>query len=157
MTLYNDTLREMVKAAAARYEALSPEKKAEHDKAQRESWVRGMMARCEHGELDFEQCQKCREKYRAREPETMRTAGTQYWQDRAITAETKVSDLLARLEQAEARVGELETALRLFVRPEDATMEGILWGDMPDDAPGSITIKLRDIRTARAALKEPRP
>jgi hypothetical protein len=28
--------------------------------AQRQSWVRGMMARCEHGELDFEQCPKCR-------------------------------------------------------------------------------------------------
>jgi hypothetical protein len=26
---------------------------------QRQSWVRGMMARCEHGELDFEQCPKC--------------------------------------------------------------------------------------------------
>lgn len=28
--------------------------------AQRQSWVRGMTARCEHGELDFEQCAKCR-------------------------------------------------------------------------------------------------
>lgn len=28
--------------------------------AQRKSWVRGMTARCEHGELDFEQCPKCR-------------------------------------------------------------------------------------------------
>ena len=28
--------------------------------AQRQSWVRGMTARCEHGELDFEQCPKCR-------------------------------------------------------------------------------------------------
>ena len=27
---------------------------------QRESFVRGMMARCEHGVLDFEQCPKCR-------------------------------------------------------------------------------------------------
>lgn len=27
--------------------------------AQRQSWVRGMTARCEHGELDFEQCPKC--------------------------------------------------------------------------------------------------
>lgn len=29
-------------------------------KAQRASFVRGMTARCEHGELDFEQCPKCR-------------------------------------------------------------------------------------------------
>jgi hypothetical protein len=28
--------------------------------AQRQSWVRGMTARCEHGELDFEQCPDCR-------------------------------------------------------------------------------------------------
>ena len=28
--------------------------------AQRQSFMRGMMARCEHGEFDFEQCQKCR-------------------------------------------------------------------------------------------------
>ncbi len=28
--------------------------------AQRKSFVRGMTARCEHGELDFEQCAKCR-------------------------------------------------------------------------------------------------
>lgn len=28
--------------------------------AQRQSWVRGMTARCEHGEVDFEQCPKCR-------------------------------------------------------------------------------------------------
>lgn len=28
--------------------------------AQRQSFVRGMMARCEHGELDFEQCGQCR-------------------------------------------------------------------------------------------------
>lgn len=28
--------------------------------AQRQSWVRGMTGRCEHGKLDFEQCRKCR-------------------------------------------------------------------------------------------------
>jgi hypothetical protein len=28
--------------------------------AQRQSWVRGMTSRCEHGELDFEQCPDCR-------------------------------------------------------------------------------------------------
>lgn len=32
--------------------------------AQRQSWVRGMTARCEHGELDFEQCGKCRSRFR---------------------------------------------------------------------------------------------
>lgn len=28
--------------------------------AQRRSWVRGITARCKHGELDFEQCSQCR-------------------------------------------------------------------------------------------------
>lgn len=28
--------------------------------AQRQSWQRGMTARCEHGIADFEQCQECR-------------------------------------------------------------------------------------------------
>lgn len=60
----NGELAKLVKAATARYEALSPEEKTEHDKTQNESWVRGITARCEHGELDFEQCQKCRDKYR---------------------------------------------------------------------------------------------
>jgi hypothetical protein len=32
---------------------------------QRASWVRGMTARCEHGELDFEQCPECRARRRA--------------------------------------------------------------------------------------------
>ncbi len=32
----------------------------EETEAQRQSWVRGMTARCEHGELDFERCPKCR-------------------------------------------------------------------------------------------------
>lgn len=32
--------------------------------AQRQSWVRGMTARCEHGELDFEQCPACNAKRR---------------------------------------------------------------------------------------------
>lgn len=36
-------LQKLVAQARARYEALSPEEKAAHDKAQRESWVRGEM------------------------------------------------------------------------------------------------------------------
>lgn len=31
--------------------------------AQRKSFARGMSARCEHGELDFEQCPKCRRRF----------------------------------------------------------------------------------------------
>ncbi|WP_068018934.1 hypothetical protein [Rhodoplanes sp. Z2-YC6860] len=48
------TLQEMLDAAQVHQ--MTP---AEIE-AQRQSWVRGMTARCEHGELDFEQCPKCR-------------------------------------------------------------------------------------------------
>lgn len=48
------TLEEMLDAA--QIHQLTP---AEIE-AQRQSWARGMMARCGHGELDFEQCPKCR-------------------------------------------------------------------------------------------------
>lgn len=37
----------------------------EEIEAQRQSWVRGMTARCEHGELDFEQCPDCRAQRRS--------------------------------------------------------------------------------------------
>jgi len=36
--------------------------------AQRASWVRGMTGRCEHGEVDFEQCQECRKPRNPRQP-----------------------------------------------------------------------------------------
>ena len=36
-------LSELLAQAKARYDALSSEDKAEHDRKQRESWVRGMM------------------------------------------------------------------------------------------------------------------
>lgn len=52
--------KSLVGEARARYDALSPDEKREHDEAQRQSWVRGMTTRCEHGEVDFEQCPKCR-------------------------------------------------------------------------------------------------
>lgn len=48
------TLEEMLDAS--QIHEMTP---AEID-AQRQSWVRGMTARCEHGEVDFEQCPKCR-------------------------------------------------------------------------------------------------
>lgn len=39
--------------------SFAPQSNAEVE-AQRQSWVRGMTARCEHGEVDFEQCPQCR-------------------------------------------------------------------------------------------------
>lgn len=53
-------LKELADAARARVEAMSPEDQAAHWEAQRSSFVRGMTTRCEHGELDFEQCPQCR-------------------------------------------------------------------------------------------------
>lgn len=57
-------LEELLERAKARVEAMSPEEYEEMIRLQRESFVRGMMARCEHGILDFEQCGECRAKYR---------------------------------------------------------------------------------------------
>lgn len=37
-------LKQLVKEAVDRYNAMTPEEKDKHDKAQRESWVRGEMA-----------------------------------------------------------------------------------------------------------------
>ena len=54
----NKELSELLERVAG-YE-MTPEEVIE----QRASFVRGMSARCEHGELDFEQCPKCRSKDR---------------------------------------------------------------------------------------------
>lgn len=48
------TLDEML--TAAQVHQMTPDE----IEAQRQSWVCGMTARCEHGELDFEQCPQCR-------------------------------------------------------------------------------------------------
>jgi len=48
------TLSEMLEEAEKH--ELTPEERED----QRQSWIRGILARCEHGELDFEQCPKCR-------------------------------------------------------------------------------------------------
>jgi hypothetical protein len=56
----NDELQDLVQKANARLAAMSPEDQAAHWEAQRQSFVRGMTTPCEHGELDFEQCERCR-------------------------------------------------------------------------------------------------
>lgn len=51
-----DRIRESVEAV----KRMTPEEREKMYAAQRESWVRGMTARCEHGVVDFEQCPDCR-------------------------------------------------------------------------------------------------
>lgn len=58
-------LEELLEKAKAQVEAMSPEEYEEMIRLQRESFVRGMMARCEHGLLDFEQCSECRSNHRS--------------------------------------------------------------------------------------------
>lgn len=53
-------LKALLDRARISYARMSPEQKTAHDKAQRESFIRAMTARCEHGRLDFEQCGECR-------------------------------------------------------------------------------------------------
>jgi hypothetical protein len=54
-------LEELLERAKARVSAMTPEEYEAMIQAQRESFVRGMMTRCEHGLLDFEQCGECRD------------------------------------------------------------------------------------------------
>lgn len=56
----DEKLKELLDKAKERVKAMSPEEYASMVEAQKQSFMRGMMARCEHGELDFEQCPKCR-------------------------------------------------------------------------------------------------
>ena len=68
-------LKKALAEAEARYRAMTPEEQAAMWQAQRESWVRGMSARCEHGELDFEQCPECNANARARITDLERLSG----------------------------------------------------------------------------------
>lgn len=56
-------LLKLARAAQARYEAMTPEQKAEHDEAQKQSFIRAF-GPCEHGDYDWETCPQCLEKYR---------------------------------------------------------------------------------------------
>lgn len=57
-------LKAAADAARKRLEALSPEEQQRHWDAQRASFVRGMSTPCEHGMLDFEDCEQCRNRVR---------------------------------------------------------------------------------------------
>lgn len=58
----SEELKTLAKQAQARYNAMSPEDKVAHDKAQRESFIRGM-GPCEHGDYDWETCPQCLQRY----------------------------------------------------------------------------------------------
>ena len=51
----------LIDATKKRVEAMTPVEREEMWRKQRESFVRAMTTHCEHGELDFEQCAKCRQ------------------------------------------------------------------------------------------------
>jgi hypothetical protein len=57
-------LDELIEKAKQRVAAMTPEEFSAMIAAQCESWVRGMTARCGHGEVDYEQCAECRQQYR---------------------------------------------------------------------------------------------
>ncbi|WP_313194647.1 hypothetical protein [Shinella zoogloeoides] len=60
-------LAKLMEQTKARIDSMTDTERAEMHRAQRESWVRGMCTPCEHGELDFEQCQECRSGSRLRD------------------------------------------------------------------------------------------
>jgi len=51
----------LIAAAKTRVAAMPSDEREEMWRKQRESFVRSMTTPCEHGELDFEQCSKCRQ------------------------------------------------------------------------------------------------
>ncbi len=53
-------LKKLADKAKARVDAMSPEEQQRHWDAQKQSFVRGMTTPCEHGMLDFEDCEQCR-------------------------------------------------------------------------------------------------
>lgn len=55
-----EDLEQLIADARAKVAAMTPEQRELMMEAQKKSFVRGMMAGCEHGVLDFEQCPKCR-------------------------------------------------------------------------------------------------
>lgn len=56
-----------------------------------------------------------------------------------------------------AREAVLREALEGLLGRGVAWLEAVLWRDMPDSEPGTITIRLGAIRRARAALSTPTP
>jgi hypothetical protein len=58
-------IEKLLKKAKDRVSKMSPEEYAAMMEAQKALFVRGMMVKCEHGVLDFEQCPECRSKYSA--------------------------------------------------------------------------------------------
>lgn len=56
----DDSLEELFRKSKEAVAKMTPAEYANMLEKQKASFVRGMMAKCEHGELDFEQCPKCR-------------------------------------------------------------------------------------------------
>ena len=65
-----------------------------------------------------------------------------------------ISRYVSRDTERLAEVEKLREALKPFgsVHPSFAGVEDILWGHLPDDEPAKLTVKLRDLRRARAVL-----
>lgn len=63
-----NVLEELLRAAKAQVTAMTPKQRDEMYALQRESFVRAMTTRCEHGQLDFEQCTECRALSSERKP-----------------------------------------------------------------------------------------
>ncbi len=56
----NKELEDLIAKSKEAVAKMTPAEREAMLQEQKKSFVRGMMARCEHGVLDFEQCPKCR-------------------------------------------------------------------------------------------------
>jgi hypothetical protein len=84
------------------------------------------------------------------------TAGDPYIEvPEMIANAARVSDCwnaMLGIEDPAALMEEVRGVLEDFCPPDQAALEKILWRDLSDDEPGTITIKHGDIKRARALL-----
>lgn len=60
MTTTQVSLEDLIRLSKESVSKMTSEEREAMLQEQKKSFVRGMMAKCEHGVLDFEQCPKCR-------------------------------------------------------------------------------------------------
>ena len=65
-----------------------------------------------------------------------------------------VGRLSVQLDAAETKLAQAVEALEPFADENNGVMQDLLWGDLPDTATGTITIRLGHIRAARAVVRE---
>ena len=84
-----------------------------------------------------------------------------FWQDKAWEPIKELADhhtdAAATIRAAMAENARLREAATELMAGSDIVMEDILWGDLPDSATGTMTMRLGAYRKVRAALNQKGP